>query len=206
MRYFSPYAAHASFAFKMTNLTEYVDLFSWEIGVFIIWFIQDLPYPGICDIKLFKKKLNPKICFYFNAKKCRLLLAKCLLIDGLAATSVNTCLFWYSVIYMLNLPLSLLFFLLSMPCIGKLKEPMLSCYIQCLLKQNFNKACSEDEAMPLVCWFPPNCADHAAVVSVVSVLVWTHNCQCTQPVPHLNVLFTWWWRNRYLGRIFGQHH
>lgn len=36
MRYFSLYAVHASFAFKMTNLTEYVDLFSWEKGVFII--------------------------------------------------------------------------------------------------------------------------------------------------------------------------
>lgn len=87
---------------------------------------------------------------------------------------------------MLNLPLSLLLFLLSVPCIGKLKEPMPSCYIQHLLKQNFNKACPEDEAMPLVCLFSPNCADRAAVVSVVSVLVWTCNQQRTQPGPRLN--------------------
>lgn len=39
---------------KLQNLTEYVDLFSWGIGIFIILFIQDLPYPDICDIS-FKK-------------------------------------------------------------------------------------------------------------------------------------------------------
>lgn len=39
---------------KLQNLTEYVDLFSRGIGIFIILFIQDLPYPDICDIS-FKK-------------------------------------------------------------------------------------------------------------------------------------------------------
>lgn len=39
---------------KLQNLTEYVDLFSLGIGIFIILFIQDLPYPDICDIS-FKK-------------------------------------------------------------------------------------------------------------------------------------------------------
>lgn len=137
---FSLYAVHASFAVKITNLTEYVDLFSWGIGVFITRFIQDLPYPDICDIKENLKKkvqikkgnfLNPKLCFYFCAKKCRLLFAKCHLIDSLAAISVNTRLFRYSVIYVLNLPPSLLFFVLSVPCIGKLKEPMPSYYDVC---------------------------------------------------------------------------
>lgn len=33
---FSLYAVHASLAVKITNLTEYVDLFSRGIGVFII--------------------------------------------------------------------------------------------------------------------------------------------------------------------------
>lgn len=37
--------------------------------------------------------LDQKICFYFNAKKCGMLLAKCLLIDGLVVTWVNICLF-----------------------------------------------------------------------------------------------------------------
>lgn len=35
---------------KLQNLTENADLFSWGRGIFIILFIQDLPYPDICDI------------------------------------------------------------------------------------------------------------------------------------------------------------
>lgn len=58
---FSLYAVHASLAVKITNLTEYVDLFSRGIGVFIIWFIQDLPYSDICDTKENLKKKNVQI-------------------------------------------------------------------------------------------------------------------------------------------------
>lgn len=59
---------------------------------------------------------------------------------------------------MLNLPPSLLFFLLSVPCLGKLRIDAF--ILWCLLKQNVNKARPEDKAMPPVCLFPPNHADH----------------------------------------------
>lgn len=48
---------------KLQNLTEYVDLFSWGIGIFTIMFIQDLPYPDICDISFKKCKKLKKVIF-----------------------------------------------------------------------------------------------------------------------------------------------
>lgn len=68
-----------------------------------------------------------------------MLLAKCLLIDGLVVMWVNICLFCYFVIYMLNL--SLVIFLVT---------ERTNAFITTLLKQIVNKACPEDKAMPCV--------------------------------------------------------
>lgn len=52
---------------KITKLAEYVQYIFLGNRVFIIWFIKDLPYPDICDIKENQKKkviFLIKICFY----------------------------------------------------------------------------------------------------------------------------------------------
>lgn len=164
-------------------------LFSRGIGVSIIRFIQNLPYLDICDIKeSLKKNLKlEKVIFsvqkyVFTAmQRNRLLLAKCLLIDGLAAIAGN-------------MPLPLLCHwhvefasesvIFPFVCAMRWKTYRTDAFIlQCLLKRNINKACPEDETMPLVCLLPPTCADRAVFFLVVSVLVWTCDRQGAQMGP-----------------------
>lgn len=126
-----------------------------------------------------------------------MLLAKCLLIDGLAVIWVNICLFCYFVIYMLNLSESHYF-----PC--NLKN---RCLHTTLLKQSVNKACPEDKAMPLLCLFPPHHANGAEVMLVVHEEHFSLYVPSATPAAGSSLKFVIWRilvRTRYLlaGGIF----